>query len=207
MIIMKKKLLILDLDETLIHAVEMPLERPADAEIGSYYIYHRPGLDFFLDQCAYLFDLAVWTVATRDYARAVIAASFGPGRQLRFMFARERCTISHDHRSGLQVWIKDLKKVKRLGYSLDSVIAVEDKSENLCRNYGNLITVTPYTGQEDDRELYLLVDFLGYLNRFPDVRMVEKRSWRKPLSDGADPGNRSNPEKSPVKKEEHRGKL
>jgi len=45
------KLLILDLDETLIFATERPLTREADFRIGPYHVYRRPDLADFLDQC------------------------------------------------------------------------------------------------------------------------------------------------------------
>ena len=45
------KLLILDLDETLIFATERPLTREADFRVGPYHVYGRPGLADFLDQC------------------------------------------------------------------------------------------------------------------------------------------------------------
>lgn len=45
------KLLILDLDGTLIFATERPLTREADFRVGPYPVYGRPGLPDFLDQC------------------------------------------------------------------------------------------------------------------------------------------------------------
>ena len=45
------KLLILDLDETLVFAAERPLTREADFRVGPYHVYGRPGLAVFLDQC------------------------------------------------------------------------------------------------------------------------------------------------------------
>lgn len=39
------KLLVLDLDETLIFGTERELERPCDFIVGSYFVYLRPGLE------------------------------------------------------------------------------------------------------------------------------------------------------------------
>jgi RNA polymerase II subunit A small phosphatase-like protein len=52
-------LLILDLDETLIYATEVPLDRPADFVVYDYHVYCRPGLAEFLQACARHFELAV----------------------------------------------------------------------------------------------------------------------------------------------------
>lgn len=59
------KLLILDLDETLIHGTEHPLERSPDFVVGPYAVYKRPGLSDFLCRMSESFDLAVWTSSTR----------------------------------------------------------------------------------------------------------------------------------------------
>ena len=42
-----KTLLILDLDETLIHGTSEPIKRPADFEVFGYHIYLRPYLSTF----------------------------------------------------------------------------------------------------------------------------------------------------------------
>jgi TFIIF-interacting CTD phosphatase-like protein len=57
----KDKLLILDLDETLIHAAEKPLLQQANFSVYDYHVYKRPYLDTFLTTCLDCFDVAVWT--------------------------------------------------------------------------------------------------------------------------------------------------
>ena len=48
---MNRPLLILDLDETLIHASAQELETPAHFRVSKYWVYRRPHLDVFLDYC------------------------------------------------------------------------------------------------------------------------------------------------------------
>ena len=55
-----KILLILDLDETLIHATADRIRGDFAFQVYHYYIYLRPGLAEFLAQCAAHFTLAVW---------------------------------------------------------------------------------------------------------------------------------------------------
>jgi len=43
------KLLVLDLDETLVFSTEQELHRPADLRVAGYHVYKRPYLDAFLD--------------------------------------------------------------------------------------------------------------------------------------------------------------
>jgi len=75
-----KKLLILDIDETLIYATEASLPRQADFLVGQYHIYKRPFLDVFLKNCLDWFEVAVWTSSTPSYAIAIVSAIFeNPG--------------------------------------------------------------------------------------------------------------------------------
>src|SRR5262245_59077006 len=64
-------LVILDLDETLVHGTEHPLARPADLRVGPYFVYQRPHLTSFLSALRERCSLAIWTSAGRDYAHGV----------------------------------------------------------------------------------------------------------------------------------------
>ena len=63
-----QKLLILDLDETLIHATEKPLENKADFRTKLYHVYKRPYVEMFLEFCQEHFLVGVWTTAGTDFA-------------------------------------------------------------------------------------------------------------------------------------------
>lgn len=71
-----KKLLILDIDETLIYATEASLPRQANFLVGQYHIYKRPFLDVFLKNCLDWFEVAVWTSSTPSYAIAIVSEIF-----------------------------------------------------------------------------------------------------------------------------------
>ena len=68
-----KKLLILDLDETLIYATELALEREPDFLLGQYHLYQRPGLAAFLEFAFAQFNVAVWTSSSRPYGRGIVS--------------------------------------------------------------------------------------------------------------------------------------
>jgi TFIIF-interacting CTD phosphatase-like protein len=72
----RKKLLILDLDETLIYATEASLPRKADFLVGQYHVYKRPFLDAFLKSCLDWFEVAVWTSSTPLYAIEIVSVIF-----------------------------------------------------------------------------------------------------------------------------------
>lgn len=62
-------LLVLDLDETLIHAREDPLDRAPDHAVGPYVVYRRPHLEAFLEAVFESFaHVGVWTASTLAYA-------------------------------------------------------------------------------------------------------------------------------------------
>ena len=172
-------LIILDLDETLIHAVEGSVNgNPEDFRVGPYRVYVRPGLQDFLAFCREHFQVAVWTSSTESYAAEIVAQIFGPAYPLAFVWARGRC--SRVYNSELQSYesVKDLVKVRRRGFDLTRVLVVDDTPAMLARSYGNLVRIRPYLGETSDRELALLQTYLLELKDAANVRVIEKRGWR-----------------------------
>jgi TFIIF-interacting CTD phosphatase-like protein len=72
----KNKLLILDLDETLIYSTETTLVREPDFLVKPYFVYKRPNLDNFLTTCFDWFDVAVWTSSGAEYVALIVSAIF-----------------------------------------------------------------------------------------------------------------------------------
>ena len=178
----EQKLLILDLDETLVYATEQALERQADFAVSPYFVYKRPHVDAFLDQCLQWFAVAVWTSASPGYASEIVRNVFATPKLLQFVWASDRCTQAYDAEVGERFWIKNLKKVRQQGYSLAQTIMIDDSPEKHGRNYGNLVRVRPFMGDADDGELSLLITYLDTLRSVPNVRAMEKRHWRSEVS-------------------------
>jgi TFIIF-interacting CTD phosphatase-like protein len=183
-----RKLLILDLDETLLFATEAPLGRPAAFRVGPYHVYLRPHLSAFVEWCAPRFDLAVWTASSESYAVPVVAHVFGSLDRLEFVWARRRCTRRYDVDTREQYWVKDLKKVRKRGYALEQVIVVDDTARKHERNYGNLVVVRSWEGEEPDDELLHLRAYLDTLVDAENVRTIEKRLWRTLIGTRRDEG-------------------
>ena len=172
------KLLILDLDETLIYSRLHLLAGTPDFDVGPYHVYKRPHLDYFLATCLEWFQVGIWTSASPDYAAEIIGALFPEPERLAFVWTSDRCTIAYDEELGGYVARKSLKKIKRRGYSPESVIVVDDSPEKWRQSYGNLVEVPPFLGAEDDDELTRLLPYLHSLRDHPNVRAVDKRHWR-----------------------------
>lgn len=173
-----KKLLILDLDETLVHSTEGASDIFSDFTIGNLTIVKRPHLDEFVRFALEKFEVAVWSQATHRYASAVVRNIFGDAGQLAFVWGGNRCTFCCNPAMRSYYYVKDLRKVRRRGYSLERVIMVDDTARKLERNYGNLVRIRPFHGDLEDRELLFLRDYLELLDREENVRVVEKRYWR-----------------------------
>jgi len=173
-----RKLLVLDLDETLVYGTEQRLSIPEGFKTGSYYVYLRPHVRPFLEFCIDRFDVGVWTASSADYAHAVVMELFGSLERLKFLWSRTRCTLRYDPEAQKRYWVKDLGKIKRIGYALERVIVIDDTAKKHERNYGNLVRVSPFEGQPEDDELAYLIRYLDVLADVDNVRVVEKRGWR-----------------------------
>ncbi len=171
------KLLILDLDETLIYATEQALARPHDFVVGSYMVYKRPYVEEFIKFCVQHFKVAVWTSSTRSYAEEIVEALFPENYPLEFVFARDRCVRRFNPEYQDHYFIKDLRKVKSKGYTLEQIIMLDDTPSKLCRNYGNLVKIKEWLGEETDQELKQVQSYLLKLKAYPNIRCIEKRYW------------------------------
>jgi len=177
----RKTLLILDLDETLIHATAEKIRDDFDFQVYQYFVYKRPGLTKFLTQCADHFTLAVWSSANDDYVQAVVDQIFPSDVLPAFIWGRSRCTrfivpeqdeegfYSTDYSQKYE-FAKRLKKAARQGYDLKRTLIVDDTPEKVTKNYGNAIYIKPYLGGLVDNELPALTDYLTSLVNLRDGR-------------------------------------
>lgn len=159
---MTRKLLIFDLDETLMHASAVQLAQAADFICGQYFVYQRPYLQALLTATQSLYDFGVWSSSSRAYVDAVVAQVFGSEFELKFAWAVERCVQRVDVRSNGYVYLKDLRNVRGQGYAVEDITILDDSPEKIARQPRNHFRVKPYLGQLDDRELLLIAVQLLY---------------------------------------------
>ncbi|KOY86077.1 phosphoprotein phosphatase [bacterium 336/3] len=189
---MNKILLILDLDETLIHASKVLIHDNYDFKVFHYYVYKRPFLDEFIKTCSENFQLAIWSSASDDYVIEIVKNIIPHHIPLAFVWGRSRCTpiispqIDEYGYYNLDVtshyeYAKKLFKVKRKGYDLKRVLIVDDTPAKVANNYGNAIYSKEFKGEKDDKELTILSKYLLYLKDEQSVRTIEKRNWRRQI--------------------------
>ena len=174
------KLLVLDLDETLIHARgrgEPDLPWKPQRQVAHFRVYLRPGVQAFMHAVTERFAaVGVWTSASPDYALAMLDRIVDRERLL-FIFTRQRCTQRRDIDLDETYWVKDIRKLAPFGFDRHQILFVDDKARGLERSYANLVAVPAFLGDPDDRTLGKLLAYLDRLGPLDDVRSVDKRGW------------------------------
>ncbi|MCI4669167.1 MAG: HAD family hydrolase [Bacteroidia bacterium] len=185
----EKILLILDVDETLIHASEKKLNQQAAFKLLDYHVYKRPFLNEFLVEVKEDFLLAIWSSAGDTYVEEMVKRIIPEDIDLEFVWGRSRCTYRRDLQidengfyeedpSNHYHYIKPLKKVKKQGYMLDRILIVDDSPHKSKDNFGNAIYPKEFLGDPNDQELKLLAKYLQTLKNEANVRRIEKRDWQ-----------------------------
>lgn len=189
LILRHSMLLILDLDETLIHATNKLIREDFDFQVFDYFVYKRPYLDEFINHCAKSFTLAVWSSASDDYVQGVVAHIFPKNIPLAFVWGRSRCTpistaqmdeMGYYHLDSYSHYgyAKMIRKVKKQGFNLAKTLIVDDTPAKVANSYGNAIYAKPYTAEKEDTELLQLAGYLDTIKDAENVRTIEKRFWR-----------------------------
>lgn len=176
---LKDKLLILDLDETLIHATSDKLSITEDFQFDKYFIYKRPYLNSFLLDISMHYKIGIWSSADDDYVNHIVNQITPDNFQFEFIWGRSRCSYKRDIDLDTFVFEKRLDKLKKRGFRLEQILIIDDSPEKSRTNYGNAIYIKEFTGETSDIELKLLHDYLITLKDESNVRTIEKRFWRK----------------------------
>src|SRR3990167_9172228 len=164
-------LLVLDLDETLVHCVNFdgrsnsgtetvpfrPLGAPASSTPGLVKFNRRPGLEKFLKTMAEHFQIVVFTASDRAYARAVLN-QIDPNHYVCKLLCRESCTFT---KSGNVV--KDLRIF--FGKQLQNIILVDNSSKCFYPQVDNGVPILSFIDDERDNELEELSQFLIALKK------------------------------------------
>jgi RNA polymerase II subunit A small phosphatase-like protein len=171
---MNRLLVILDLDETLVHVPDRPLPRRPDFTVLGQAGYCRPHLDTFLGELRGRYDLALWTTARRDYAEEILSVIVPWRSELAFVWTREQCSLHLDEATGHRGSIKDMRQVRGAGFDLARVVMVDDSPEKHPESVANLIPIAPFSGDHPDAELPAVAAFIHSLAELTDVRAATR---------------------------------
>lgn len=177
----RRKRLVVDLDETLIHSASRNVShsnssqghmvevRFAISGVSTlYYVHKRPHCDLFLSKVSKWYDLVVFTASMKEYADPVIdwlESSFS-GRFSRRLY-RHNCIL----RDGVG-YIKDLSIVCGTNVGLGEIILVDNSPVSYAMNVENAIQVEGWISDPSDNDLLTLLPFLEALRYTTDVRDI-----------------------------------
>jgi len=178
----RKKVLVLDLDETLIHShhdgVVRPTVKPGtppdfilkvtiDRHPVRFFVHKRPHVDFFLSVVSQWFELVVFTASMEIYGTAVADKLDGNQGMLNRRYYRQHCTLDFGS------YTKDLSAICA---DLSSVFIL-DNSPGAYRAYpDNAIPIKSWFNDPSDTALLNLLPVLDALRFTSDVRSILNRN-------------------------------
>jgi len=163
------KTLVLDLDETLIHASVTPISRPDHivrlSDGTRFYVLKRPYLDEFLAQMSKLYELVILTAGEGEYATAVIN-QVDTGRHISYVLHRSHCTLPNSR--------KIIKDLSLLGRDLKDIVFIDNLEENFAKQRDNGLKILDFYSNKADEELKKFISFLEHVSQLDDVRPIRK---------------------------------
>lgn len=172
-----KKTLILDMDETLIHAdFDYNYENPD--RIATFHheeldvsvpIYMRPGLFKFLETVSENFEILVFTASMKEYADSVLNMLDPENKFFKQRFYRHNCICVKN-----RVYIKDLRIFANR--KPENIIMVDNSMYSFTNQISNGVLINSFYNDKEDKELFNLLNYLlNYLQNISDVRSVNDK--------------------------------
>ena len=152
------RLIVFDLDETLVHATKVALPSTHTFKVGPYFVYVRPFASDLIRFCAAHFEIAVWSSSSERYVETVTAELFGTSFPVAFLWAVSKCVQKVDPKSNGYVYIKDLRKAMKYGFAADEIIMIDDSPEKLQRQPTRHLCLSAFTGDPIDTELLDVIE-------------------------------------------------
>lgn len=183
-----KKLILLDLDETLIHSEHELKDKDLNSfdtiirfkdkddpsESDEYYemgIYVRNGTQKFLSLLNNYFNIGIFTASEKEYADAIIRYLDPNQNIIKFCLYRNNCVNVND-----LINVKDLRVIKDI--DLKKVVLVDNNMYSFAPQLSNGILINSFYGDKNDVELW---NVLGYLIQFifpaDDVRIINEKTF------------------------------
>ncbi|XP_010518827.1 PREDICTED: carboxy-terminal domain RNA polymerase II polypeptide A small phosphatase 1 [Tarenaya hassleriana] len=170
----RKKTVVLDLDETLVHSsMERPegpydfVVRPTiDGQIMKFFVIKRPGVDEFLRKMGEKYRVVVFTAGMREYASLVLD-HLDPGRGLiSHRLYRDACCEVEGR------LVKDLGRVVK---DMGRVVIVDDNPNSYSLQPDNAFPIKPFIDDPEDVELRKVGEFFDACDGFDDMRVALKQ--------------------------------
>ena len=174
-----KKLVIFDLDETLVHCQAKNIEEcqfqicvnlPSNKK-GKIGINIRPNWKNALNIIKEKYIIVVFTASHKTYADAVLDF-MDPGRSFfPYRLYRNNCTSIKFE--GKEIYIKDLSMFKNI--DLKNIIIVDNSVVSFAYQLNNGMPILPYYDSNKDNELICLAYYLNGIFEYEDLREANKK--------------------------------
>ena len=180
-----KKLLILDLDETLVHSdIDFLLkEKNINYDTVLYFdteeekniplpLIIRPGLYEFLDYASQNFNLIIFTASDQQYADTIINYIEKDKKYFKMRLYRNNCIFVDP---GL--YIKDLRIFFPFK-NMEDIIILDNSLFSFANQLNNGILITSFFDDKDDTFLSNVKEYLEYIKNEKDIRQINKDSFK-----------------------------
>jgi RNA polymerase II subunit A small phosphatase-like protein len=200
--ILYKKILVIDLDETLIHTSFKKIPNPdltiqldstvytkkntddknieelSVQKIVEAYIRIRPGVNEFFSQLSKHYDFYVYSASSKNYLSTIIK-NIDKNKIIKKCYCRDDCIMyventekDFDQPNNKYNYVKDLKKINK---DLKNIVFIDNNIVSFKLQEKNGIPIKSWFDDYDDIELYKLIPILKNLSGFYDVRVeIEK---------------------------------
>ncbi|EDV27007.1 uncharacterized protein TRIADDRAFT_15923, partial [Trichoplax adhaerens] len=162
----KKKCVIIDLDETLVHSSFKPVKNadyivPVEIDniVHTVYVLKRPHIDKFLERMGQLFECVLFTASVSKYAEPV-SKLLDKWNVFDNKLYRESCVYNRGF------YVKDLSK---LGRDLKSTVILDNSPTSYAFHPENAVPIRSWFDDPADNELLDLIPFFEGLAQADDV--------------------------------------
>ena len=169
-----KKMLILDLDETLVHSCLKPIQiqdhkiQPDiylkvkfHSNYHNVYVLKRPFVDEFLEEMNKYYNLIIFTASVQEYADPLLD-QLDKKKVIKLRYYRNSCTMDKNGK-----FVKDLATLHK---DLSNVILLDNNPISYSYNKANGLPIITWHFDKKDKELAKLIPVLQFLSNVKDVR-------------------------------------
>jgi Dullard-like phosphatase family protein len=175
-----RPLLVLDLDETLVHSYTSPVVN-ANLVLNilisgcnfTFFVFFRPYLKEFLEHVSQHWEVCIFTASVKEYADKLLNF-LDPTRCLvHHRLSRLDCTFYQG------VYVKDLS---RIGRSLNKTLIIDNSPSAYQFQPQNALSITTWIDDQTDTELKKLLPLLDELSKVNDIPAHLKIKFTQPQS-------------------------
>lgn len=193
----QKKLLIFDMDETLIHCVDdvekqdsdivLEIKFPDVDEDETVYagINIRPYIIDCLKEASKHYQVIVFTASHKVYADAILDFIDPDGALIQHRLYRHNCILttaactpsSNSASAGSGFYIKDLRIFQNSQFSMKDIVIVDNSVYSFAFHIDNGIPIVPFYDDKEDEEMLHLIYYLNCLAQVDDVRVQNRQAF------------------------------